>query len=931
MESFSSSYHHNKSINGAPLGRIVMMGPKILYGKREYSSASEALEDYICEFEGSGRKLKFSYSQRSKKDVLDLLTTGLSPSVYDGTRRVNGVSEDDTRGSVPQDPNRSAMSLGNRLSLRDLQSSSTLTGNLSRLDISRASIEESFRRMKEVDDAFKVAHTLNQSHDVLRKVEEDRLSDIGESPSRCDMRSLATESLISVNPYPFSNGVPEVTAVPQNPEPQRRGHIYSYRTPRSRSHTVSGVNFTQANNKFVGETNGAFKNEAAFGSTSYGATRPHSGQGRQLSADKQLFPTSRYRSRSASPNVDRSKYNPKTGSRQAPSWLEDLDSSRDSRLSAAENPRAPSGARRTPSWIEDIVGSTASSVTDIKHVPVSSDNLSVGSGCSTVNDSKSSSSCMAPVLYVSDLNIGAGSEVRQAEKRRPASAQIHTSTPSKPRGARNDVSAKIGLANGLPDRFRIPSDSLDGKTVSSISFSNARLARSLDNTTDLRVNCAENEDRIGKMLKELDVIKTKLKSSSEDATSCLREITIDQRADNFTETPEISSSQEPGKADRRLLDKDSPAVSSYLQGNEQDPHMLAVSHDPCSSPSSGVTDEILQGDRPWERAPVSVMKSSFGDGDTRVCGASRPGVIGDFLNDCLNEKNKQATQTSSHDTPNARSLEDLKSEETPRSLEAFQTLGQGSQHRSLDALKVLSRESQQGFTDAMKISSGESQRGSRDAVKILSGESQQRSTDAVKVLIGGSTDGAKIPSKESVQESPDAGKITSRESQQCSMDSIKILSGGSQLGSMDAVKILSGGSESRSREALKTVASHPEATEAQKTLSGGSQPGSMEALKNMLFRLQSEASTTQQEGYEERDMAVRCRDLAVQCIQIDDVDDVIDPDRLSVADDFNTGPGAECLERALVHLSRLKTLVQSSAFNPEPRNKSTFNALPSNP
>lgn len=417
-----------------------------------------------------------------------------------------------------------------------------------------------------------MAHTLNQSHDVLKRVEEDRLSGVGESPSRCDMRSLATESLISVNPYPLSSDVTEVTALAPNPEPQRRGHIYSYRIPRSRSQTVSGINFTQASNKFVGETNGAFKNDAAFKRTGYRATLPHSGQGRQLTADKESLGTSRYRSRSASPNAERSRYNPGRGRRQAPSWLENLDSSRDSRLSAVGNLRAPSGARRTPSWIEDIVGSTASSVSDIKQLPLSSDQLSVESECYTVSDSKSSSSYVPPVLYASDLNIGTGSGVEPAERRRPASAYIHTSTPLKPKGTRNDISAKIGLANGLPDRFRIPADSLDGKTVSSISLSNSRLARSLENTADLRVNCSENEDKIGKMLKELDVIKTKLKSSSEDTTSCLREIAKDQRGDNFTESPCISSSQGQGKSDCGVPPEDCPAVSSFPQEDEQGKH-----------------------------------------------------------------------------------------------------------------------------------------------------------------------------------------------------------------------------------------------------------------------------------------------------------------------------------------------------------------------
>lgn len=38
------------------------------------------------------------------------------------------------------------------------------------------------------------------------------------------------------------------------------------------------------------------------------------------------------------------------------------------------------------------------------------------------------------------------------------------------------------------------------------------------------------------------------------------------------------------------------------------------------------------------------VKSSFSDDDTRGCGASRPGVIRNFLDDCLNEESKQGTQ-----------------------------------------------------------------------------------------------------------------------------------------------------------------------------------------------------------------------------------------------------------------------------------------------
>ncbi|KAL8570758.1 hypothetical protein ACOMHN_006908 [Nucella lapillus] len=88
------------------------------------------------------------------------------------------------------------------------------------------------------------------------------------------------------------------------------------------------------------------------------------------------------------------------------------------------------------------------------------------------------------------------------------------------------------------------------------------------------------------------------------------------------------------------------------------------------------------------------------------------------------------------------------------------------------------------------------------------------------------------------------------------------------------------------------------------TLSGGPQPGSMEALKQMLFRLQCEessaASTTtplpagaaSQDGGEP-ELVQALRDY-----------------------DFEVEPGGQSLERALVHLGRLKTLVQAGTMMP---------------
>ncbi|XP_046571305.1 uncharacterized protein LOC124279522 [Haliotis rubra] len=75
------------------------------------------------------------------------------------------------------------------------------------------------------------------------------------------------------------------------------------------------------------------------------------------------------------------------------------------------------------------------------------------------------------------------------------------------------------------------------------------------------------------------------------------------------------------------------------------------------------------------------------------------------------------------------------------------------------------------------------------------------------------------------------------------------------------------------------------------TLTGSEQPGSIEALKNMLFKLQAEESTS----------ATGSKTMS-------------NPLDLPALQDYNFQgePGGQSLEKALVHLSRLKNLVQTS-------------------
>lgn len=106
------------------------------------------------------------------------------------------------------------------------------------------------------------------------------------------------------------------------------------------------------------------------------------------------------------------------------------------------------------------------------------------------------------------------------------------------------------------------------------------------------------------------------------------------------------------------------------------------------------------------------------------------------------------------------------------------------------------------------------------------------------------------------------------------------------------------------------------------TYSGGSQPGSLEALKNMIFKLQQEAVHTDSEDEGSRNkLSERVHKLRAEAaslgIQVPGDKTEVRPGKVpgdipSLKDyDFQGEPGGQSLEKALVHLDRLKTLVSA--------------------
>ncbi|CAG5127447.1 unnamed protein product [Candidula unifasciata] len=110
----------------------------------------------------------------------------------------------------------------------------------------------------------------------------------------------------------------------------------------------------------------------------------------------------------------------------------------------------------------------------------------------------------------------------------------------------------------------------------------------------------------------------------------------------------------------------------------------------------------------------------------------------------------------------------------------------------------------------------------------------------------------------------------------------------------------------------------------QRTLSGRKQPGSMETLKNMLFKLQAEESSTHKENNKNHE--------GLNASQTNNSKPYLDIIPSLQNYDFQREPGGQSLEKALVHLNRLKELVQStsaSGFSDETVKTSTVE-LPTN-
>lgn len=173
------------------LNRIRCNGTRIMVGSRDFTSASEALEAYLDQYAGLTSKHKGRYRQ----NVSDLLD--------------------------PKSPLHLTADRSLQTGIRD-------TPAELKLATARESINESYDKMKRnmalraeagYGDIYRVDEALNKSGELLKRIASDeRLA--RDVPS--DIESANTDTLINMNP-------------------ERKGHVYSYKNPRNRSKTVGAA------------------------------------------------------------------------------------------------------------------------------------------------------------------------------------------------------------------------------------------------------------------------------------------------------------------------------------------------------------------------------------------------------------------------------------------------------------------------------------------------------------------------------------------------------------------------------------------------------------------------------------------------------------------------------------------------------------------
>ncbi|XP_069137917.1 uncharacterized protein [Argopecten irradians] len=555
--------------NGAPEGlhtsgyrpncRIRCQGSRIHIGEREFISASEALQAYMDQYTGL----------KPKGDKYDMNVTDL----LDPKSVLHMTAERSLKTGVRATPTE----------LKLAQSKDSINNSYDRMNKSSA-------LRAEAEDA------LNRSGKLLNRIAKDEKEPI--VPMASEVGSMSTDVLLSMNPVGgySKEYTAALAAATQAEEPKKSGHVYSYRTARTRSRSLS-----RERPSIVSELQTEIKKDSNTNRPPSSYRPPVSGSGRLRERSRSVSPSSFRQNDRLFGNSKSASHKDNTldlDKHKAPSWIEALDISNPS--DTLWSKRDLIAGRPPPSWVQGLEGSDVHSLisgvsnnqTDINNLLAPNMDMS-GLGNSTLSN--------PPGLTFKDLMV----------------------TPTKGKTVNFDLSSNQGRLPG--EKFEIasklPKEVLEsGNTKLDSSDALDRYLEGLGCGPKPSTSAIHSDSQY-----------EPLRCSSLDTTALLNGLAAPTKSDITGASPISRNGKSPDRSRRSR-----------------------------SRPQTPDTDLVLDGDRPWEKplasfkAPVYISEeesgAQAGDGSAEcetLTGRTQPGSL-ETLKNMLFKLQAEASEETSN-------------------------------------------------------------------------------------------------------------------------------------------------------------------------------------------------------------------------------------------------------------------------------------------
>ncbi|XP_060062779.1 uncharacterized protein LOC132543307, partial [Ylistrum balloti] len=553
-----------------PNCRIRCQGSRIQIGDREFISASEALQAYMDQYTGL----------KPKGDKYDMNVTDL----LDPKSVLHLTAERSLKTGVRATPTE----------LKLAQSKDSINNSYDRMNKSSA-------LRAEAEDA------LNRSGKLLNRLAKDEKEPAVAAAS--DVGSMSTDVLLTMNPVGgySKEYTAALAAATEAEEPKRHGHVYSYRTARTRSRSLSRERPSTGS-----EVQPETKKDLNTNRPPSSYRPPVSGSGRQKERSRSVSPSSFRQHDRLFGNLKSAPENrldSNTSKHKAPSWIEALDISNPS--DNLWSKRDLIAGRPPPSWVQGLDGSDINSLvsgvsnnqTDINNLLAPNMDMS-GLGNSTLSN--------PPGLSFKDLMV----------------------TPTKGKTVNFDLSSNNYTTGTLPgEKFEIAS----------------KLPREVLESGNTKLDSSDALDRY------LEGLGCGPKpSTSSGVTGIQSDSQYDApRCSSLDTTALLNGLSAPTKSD---ITGASP-ISRNGKSPAGSPSRPRRSR---SRPQTPDTDLVLDGDRPWEKplasfkAPVYMSEEESGvqPGDSSakcetLTGRPQPGSL-ETLKNMLFKLQAEASEETSN-------------------------------------------------------------------------------------------------------------------------------------------------------------------------------------------------------------------------------------------------------------------------------------------